>query len=101
MIIFVAFYILTPSETFGFQILNHLITKICKVKGLPKEELEARNDLVLTIKERIEAIPDGASNGATKPTEGWTASTSSYTGIKFDSTSGNPFVSFIDQSLCR
>ncbi|XP_024032220.1 syntaxin-71 [Morus notabilis] len=61
-----------------------------KVKGLSKEEVEARNhDLVSTIKERIEAIPDGTSNGV-KPTEVWTASTS-YTGIKIDSTSDGRF----------
>ncbi|PON97336.1 t-SNARE [Trema orientale] len=61
-----------------------------KVKGVSEEEIEARNDLVLTLKERIEAIPDGTSNGA-KPAGGWTASTSSYTGIKFDSTSDGRF----------
>ncbi|GMN44977.1 hypothetical protein TIFTF001_014163 [Ficus carica] len=62
-----------------------------KVKGLSEEEVHARKELVSTIKERIEEIPDGTSNGA-KPTEGWIAATS-YTGIKIDSTSGNnPFV---------
>ncbi|EXC35102.1 hypothetical protein L484_021464 [Morus notabilis] len=71
--------------------LPSLYLRICffvyAVKGLSKEEVEARNhDLVSTIKERIEAIPDGTSNGV-KPTEVWTASTS-YTGIKIDSTSG-------------
>lgn len=56
-----------------------------KVKGLSKEELEARTDLVSALKERIEAIPDGSTNGA-KQTGGWAASASS-TGIKFDTTS--------------
>ncbi|CAL5400979.1 unnamed protein product [Camellia sinensis] len=56
-----------------------------KVKGLSKEELEARTDSVSALKERIEAIPDGSTNGA-KQTGGWAASASS-TGIKFDTTS--------------
>ncbi|KAK6141943.1 hypothetical protein DH2020_024316 [Rehmannia glutinosa] len=34
-----------------------------KVKHLSKEELEARNDLVLALPERIEAIPDGNRDG--------------------------------------
>ncbi|XP_030489965.2 syntaxin-71 isoform X1 [Cannabis sativa] len=76
-----------------------------KVKGLSNEEVEARNDLVLTIKERIEAIPDGSSssNGANRAEHGgWTASTTSYTGIKFDSTSdgrfGNEYYQQTDES---
>ncbi|KAL5572906.1 hypothetical protein UlMin_022503 [Ulmus minor] len=60
-----------------------------KVKGLSKEELEARNDLVSAMKERILAIPDGSSIAA-KPDQGWTAS-ASYTGIKIDSTSDGRF----------
>lgn len=61
-----------------------------KVKGLSKEELEARNDLVLSLKERIEAIPDGSDTSRAKQTGGWTAS-ASYTGIKIDSTSDGRF----------
>uniref|UniRef100_A0A2N9F0G2 t-SNARE coiled-coil homology domain-containing protein n=1 Tax=Fagus sylvatica TaxID=28930 RepID=A0A2N9F0G2_FAGSY len=57
------------------------------VKGLSKEELEARNDSVSALKERIEAIPDGSTTSGAKQTGGWTASTS-YTGIKIDSASG-------------
>ncbi|KAL0904027.1 hypothetical protein M5K25_026097 [Dendrobium thyrsiflorum] len=58
-----------------------------KVKGLTKEDLAARNDMVLALPDRIQSIPDGTSNG-TKQTGGWTAS-ASRTEIKFDSTSGN------------
>ncbi|KAI8571976.1 hypothetical protein RHMOL_Rhmol01G0162900 [Rhododendron molle] len=59
-----------------------------KVKGLSREELEARTDLVSVLKERIEAIPDGSttSNGS-QQTGGWAASAST-TGIRFDTTSG-------------
>lgn len=55
-----------------------------KVKGLSKEELEARSDLVSTLKERIEAIPDGSTSTA-KQASGWAPSTS-HKGFKFDST---------------
>ncbi|KAM4071621.1 hypothetical protein ACJW30_11G072400 [Castanea mollissima] len=62
-----------------------------KVKGLSKEEeLEARNDLVSTLKERIEAIPDESNTNVGKQTGGRTAS-ASYTGIKIDSTSDGRF----------
>nr|POE46339.1 syntaxin-73 [Quercus suber] len=63
-----------------------------KVKeGLSKEEeLEARNDLVSALKERIEAIPDGSNTSVAKQTGGWTAS-ASYTGIKIDLTSDGRF----------
>ncbi|KAI5345660.1 PREDICTED: syntaxin-71 [Prunus dulcis] len=56
-----------------------------KVKGLSKEDLVARSDLVTVLKERIEAIPDGSTSGA-KQTGGWTDS-APYAGIKIDSTS--------------
>ncbi|OVA18105.1 Target SNARE coiled-coil domain [Macleaya cordata] len=56
-----------------------------KVKGLTKEELAIRNDLVIALSERIQAIPDGATTGANK-TGGW-ASSASKKGIKFDATS--------------
>lgn len=58
------------------------------MKGISKEELEARNDLVHSLKDRIEAIPDGSSTATKQSTAGWATSTS-YTGIKFDSSSGN------------
>ncbi|KAI9122008.1 hypothetical protein K1719_006697 [Acacia pycnantha] len=54
-----------------------------KVKGLQPEEFAARNDLVLALPERIQAIPDGAP-AAPKRTGGWAAS-ASRTEIKFDS----------------
>lgn len=56
---------------------------IKKVKGLSTEELAARNDLVLALPDRIQAIPDGAAT-APKQTRGWAAS-ASRTEIKFDS----------------
>ncbi|CAL9007299.1 unnamed protein product [Prunus brigantina] len=56
-----------------------------KVKGLSKEDLVARSDLVSVLNERIEAIPDGSTSGA-KQTGGWTDS-APYAGIKIDSTS--------------
>ncbi|KAJ9188310.1 hypothetical protein P3X46_003678 [Hevea brasiliensis] len=55
-----------------------------KVKGLSKEELEARSDLVYTLKDRIEAIPHGSTSTA-KQTSDWAPSTS-HKGIKIDST---------------
>ncbi|XP_040999546.1 syntaxin-71-like isoform X1 [Juglans microcarpa x Juglans regia] len=57
-----------------------------KVKGLSKEELEARNDLVFALKEKIDAIRDGSTTNGAKQTGGGATSTS-YTGIKFNSTS--------------
>ncbi|CAN1775745.1 SYP71 [Linum perenne] len=56
---------------------------IKKVKGLSTEELTARNDLVLALPDRIQAIPDGAA-AAPKQTGGWGPS-ASRTEIKFDS----------------
>ncbi|GKV12235.1 hypothetical protein SLEP1_g23408 [Rubroshorea leprosula] len=54
-----------------------------KVKGLSPEEFAARNDLVLALPDRIQAIPDGTA-AAPKQTGGWTAS-ASRTEIRFDS----------------
>ncbi|KAI9086251.1 hypothetical protein K1719_031705 [Acacia pycnantha] len=54
-----------------------------KVKGLSSEEFAARNDLVLALPERIQAIPDGTP-AAPKKTGGW-ASSASRTEIRFDS----------------
>ncbi|KAJ6913718.1 syntaxin-71-like [Populus alba x Populus x berolinensis] len=56
---------------------------IKKVKGLSTEELAARNDLVLALPDRIQAIPDGSS-AALKQTGGWGPS-APRTEIKFDS----------------
>ncbi|PKI32581.1 hypothetical protein CRG98_047044, partial [Punica granatum] len=55
------------------------------VKGLSKEELEARNDLVLALKDRIEAIPDGTVGGSSQ--NGGSMASTSRMGIKFDTTS--------------
>ncbi|CAL5422414.1 unnamed protein product [Camellia sinensis] len=56
---------------------------IKKVKGLSTEELAARNDLVLALPDRIQAIADGTA-AAPKQSGGWTGS-ASRTEIKFDS----------------
>eukprot|EP00257_Ricinus_communis_P023592 XP_015583620.1 syntaxin-71 [Ricinus communis] len=61
-----------------------------KVKGLSKEELEARSDLVTALKDRIEAIPDGSAN-TVKQTSDWAAPSTSHAGIKFDSTYDGSF----------
>lgn len=57
-----------------------------QVKGLSREDLETRNDLVLALPERIQAIPDGTISSA-KQTGGRATSTLNKD-IKFD-TSGN------------
>ncbi|XP_031284388.1 syntaxin-71-like [Pistacia vera] len=54
-----------------------------RVKGLSTEEFAARNDLVLALPDRIQAIPDGTA-AAPKQSGGWSAS-ASRTEIKFDS----------------
>ncbi|XVE79068.1 hypothetical protein DITRI_Ditri14bG0028100 [Diplodiscus trichospermus] len=54
-----------------------------KVKGISKDDLETRFDLVLALPERIKAIPDGSATAANQ-TGGWGAS-SSNKNIKFDS----------------
>lgn len=52
-----------------------------QVKGLLKEDLEARIDLVMALPERIRAIPDGVRNAVAQG--GWGTSTSR-NNIKFD-----------------
>lgn len=56
-----------------------------KVKGISIEDMAARNDLVLALPDRIQAIPDGTA--APKQGGGWMSSapSASSTGIKFDS----------------
>ncbi|CAI0426913.1 unnamed protein product, partial [Linum tenue] len=56
---------------------------IKKVKGLSTEDFAARNDLVLALPDRIQAIPDGSAAAAKQP-GGWGPS-ASHTEIKFDS----------------
>ncbi|KAI3983630.1 hypothetical protein MKX01_000642 [Papaver californicum] len=56
-----------------------------KAKGITKEELASRNDLVMALAERVQAIPDSATTGANK-NGGW-GSSASKNGIKFDITS--------------
>lgn len=58
------------------------------MKGISKEELATRNDLVYALPDRINSIPDGSAKGAKKTGGGWTAS-GSRSEIKFDSSSGD------------
>lgn len=58
-----------------------------KVKGLAPEEFAARNDLVLALPDRIQAIPDGGA-APPKPSGGGWAASASRTQIKFDSSDG-------------
>ncbi|KAK1290830.1 Syntaxin-71 [Acorus calamus] len=57
-----------------------------KVKGLSREELAVRNDLVLALPERIQAIPDGSTT-ATKQKGSWSAS-ASRSEIRIETSSG-------------
>ncbi|TKY48506.1 Syntaxin-71 protein [Spatholobus suberectus] len=74
--------------------LRKLVHK--KVKGLTKEDMAIRQDLVLALPERIEAIPDGIT-GAAIQTAGWTA-TSTQPHIKFDSPEGHLDSEYFHQS---
>lgn len=65
-----------------------------QVKGLSTEELTARNDLVLALPDRIQAIPDGTVP-APKQSGGWGAS-ASRTEIKFDSGDQYIWLVYID-----
>nr|XP_043612162.1 syntaxin-71 [Erigeron canadensis] len=56
-----------------------------KVKGLAPEEFAARNDLVLALPDRIQAIPDGGAAAPKQSGGGWAASASRTNNIKFDS----------------
>ena len=63
--------------------MNANFLYIYQVKGLSREDLETRTDMVLALPERIEAIPDRTINAA-KQTGGWTTS-GIHNNIKFDS----------------
>ncbi|CAN1142944.1 SYP71 [Linum perenne] len=67
----------------GYASVDAEIEAALEVKGLSTEELTARNDLVLALPDRIQAIPDGNA-AAAKQTGGWGPS-ASHTEIKFDS----------------
>ncbi|KAI9076191.1 hypothetical protein K1719_041889 [Acacia pycnantha] len=58
-----------------------------KVKGLSSEEMAIRNDMVMALPERIQAIPDGIT-GAANQTAGERFSLSSHQNIRFDSSEG-------------
>jgi hypothetical protein len=59
-----------------------------QVKGMTREEIATRSDLVAALPDRIQSIPDGSST-ATKKNGTWGASGSRTGGaIKFDSTAG-------------
>lgn len=63
------------------------------MKGISKEEVDGRNDLVLSLRDKIEAIPEGSA-----PVSGWAASTS-YSNIRFDTNvPGN--INCLLRSLC-
>ncbi|KAK1315165.1 Syntaxin-71 [Acorus calamus] len=62
-----------------------------KVKGLSREELAVRNDLVLALPERIQAIPDGSTT-ATKQKGSWSAS-ASRSEIRIETSSDGKFES--------
>ncbi|XWS76995.1 hypothetical protein CRYUN_Cryun01aG0226000 [Craigia yunnanensis] len=65
-----------------------------KVKGLSREELEDRNDLVSSLYDRIEAIPEGSTTAAKESGGGGGRVTpTSYTAIKIDSSSDGGFES--------
>lgn len=67
-----------------------------KVKGITKEDMAIRQDLVLALPERIQAIPDGIT-GAAIQTAGWTP-TSTLPHMKFDSPDGNFSSDYFQQS---
>ncbi|KAK7261379.1 hypothetical protein RIF29_27688 [Crotalaria pallida] len=68
-----------------------------KVKGLSNEEMAIRQDLVLALPERIQAIPDGITAAAANQTGGW-AATSASPHIKFDSSDGHLDSDYFNQS---
>ncbi|XP_030526610.1 syntaxin-71-like [Rhodamnia argentea] len=68
-----------------------------KVKGLSKDDLLTRNDLVLALQERVQSIPDGTI-APRKQSGGWSASTSHENNIKFDSSDGHLNDGFFQQS---
>ncbi|KAI4386041.1 hypothetical protein MLD38_004013 [Melastoma candidum] len=69
-----------------------------KVKGLSKDDLIARGDLVLALQERIESIPDGTSGGAKQSAGGLSTSAPNNNHIKFDSSDGNFDADYFQQS---
>lgn len=54
-----------------------------QAKGLTKDELDIRGELVLSLPERIQAIPDGTSPAANQ--SGGMGSSTGPNNIKFDS----------------
>ncbi|CAN6891203.1 unnamed protein product [Brassica oleracea] len=82
----------SPAETIDDSVGHHGVSSVFSVrrnpkpimeaerdsvKGLTTEELAARNDLVLALPARIEAIPDGTAGGP-KSTSAWAPSTTSH-----------------------
>ncbi|KAK3134892.1 hypothetical protein QOZ80_5BG0412070 [Eleusine coracana subsp. coracana] len=61
-----------------------------KVKGLTKEEIATRSDLVAALPDRIQSIPDGSSTAKKNGTWGASGSRTGG-GIKFDSTADGNF----------
>lgn len=60
-------------------------TVCLQVKGLSPDELAVRNDLVLALPDRIQAIPDGAPAAPKQTGGGGWAASGSRAEIKFDS----------------
>ncbi|KAF0926265.1 hypothetical protein E2562_022092 [Oryza meyeriana var. granulata] len=60
-----------------------------KVKGLTKEELATRSDLVAALPDRIQSIPDGSSTAKKNGTWGGASGSRTGGGIKFDTSDGN------------
>ncbi|KAI8004063.1 Syntaxin-71 [Camellia lanceoleosa] len=62
-----------PDDAFTrlYAAVDSDIDAALQVKGLSTEELAARNDLVLALPDRIQAIPDGTA-AAPKQSGGWT-----------------------------
>ncbi|KAL3536799.1 hypothetical protein ACH5RR_000165 [Cinchona calisaya] len=67
-----------------FGVIETDIDQALQVKGLSKEELEIRSDLVSALKERIEAIPDGSTIAVLKQNND-TKTSAFPEGIKFNS----------------
>ncbi|KAJ7536066.1 hypothetical protein O6H91_12G055400 [Diphasiastrum complanatum] len=63
-----------------------------KVKGVSKEELAARPDLVVALTEKIEAIPDGTNMGNRRTSAWGGKAANNRTEIKIDSVSPDDFM---------
>ncbi|GLJ39974.1 hypothetical protein SUGI_0817800 [Cryptomeria japonica] len=69
-----------------------------KVKGLSKEELIARNDLVIALEDKINSIPDGTTTGTQRVGGVKTSTARTRTEIKIDSNSGGMHTEYFEQT---